>query len=51
LQNAVSANVRRQVDNLLISQAIVAPAVAAKRVQIAGGVYELESGRVRLLSD
>jgi carbonic anhydrase len=49
LQNAVDANVRHQVENLLHSQAIVAPAVASKRVQIAGGVYELETGRVRLL--
>jgi carbonic anhydrase len=51
LRNAVTANVRRQVDNLLRSKAIVAPAVAAKRVQITGGVYELETGRVRLLSE
>lgn len=51
LQNAVTANVRRQVDNLLRSEEIVAPAVASKRVQIAGGVYELETGRVQLLSE
>jgi carbonic anhydrase len=51
VRNAVSANVRQQVENLLRSQAIVAPAVASKRVQIAGGVYELETGRVQLLSE
>jgi carbonic anhydrase len=51
LQNAVAANVRHQVENLLRSKAIVAPAVASKRVQIAGGVYELETGRVQLLSE
>jgi carbonic anhydrase len=51
LQNAVSSNVRRQIDNLLRSAAIVAPAVASRKLQIAGGVYELSTGRVRLLSD
>jgi carbonic anhydrase len=50
LRNAVTANVRRQVANLLRSEAIVAPAVASKRVQIAGGIYELETGRVHLVS-
>jgi carbonic anhydrase len=48
LQNAVAANVRRQIENLSRSTAIVAPAIASERVQIAGGVYELETGRVRL---
>ncbi len=51
LRNAVAANVRRQVDNLLRSEAIVAPAVASKRVRIAGGIYQLETGRVHLLSE
>jgi carbonic anhydrase len=51
LRNAVAANVRQQVENLLKSEVIVAPAVATNRVQIAGGVYELETGRVRVLSE
>ena len=50
LQNAVSANVQQQVANLLSSTEIVAPAVAAAQVQIGGGVYELNSGRVRVLT-
>lgn len=51
LQSAVAANVRRQVDNLLQSQAIVAPAVATKQVVIVGGVYELDTGHVRFVTE
>ena len=49
LKSAVVANVRRQVGNLLDTAEVVAPAVAAGRVRIVGSVYELTSGRVRLL--
>ena len=49
LKSAVVANVRRQVGNLLDAAEVVAPAVAAGRVRIVGSVYELTSGRVRLL--
>jgi len=51
LARAVIANVQRQADNLLHAAEIVTPAVIAKRVRIAGGVYELNTGRVRLLSE
>ena len=49
LKSAVVANVRRQVNNLLEAAEVVAPAVATGRVRIVGSVYELTSGRVRLL--
>jgi len=48
LAGAVQANVRRQVSNLLQSTQIIAPAVASGRVQVAGGVYELRTGRVKM---
>jgi carbonic anhydrase len=51
IQRAVVANVRRQVENLAGASDIVAPAVVANRVRIVGGVYELNTGRVRLLSE
>ena len=51
LERAVIANVQRQADNLLHATEIVAPAVVAKRVRIAGGVYELNTGRVRMFSE
>ena len=49
LRNAVIGNVERQVQNLAHSADIVAPALAASRLQIAGGVYELNTGRVVVL--
>jgi carbonic anhydrase len=49
LRNAVVGNVERQMQNLAVSADIVAPALASQRLQIAGGVYELETGRVRVL--
>lgn len=51
LQQAVSANVLQQMENLLHSKQIVAPAVASKHLQIVGGIYELTTGRVRFLSE
>jgi carbonic anhydrase len=51
LQKSVIANVQRQIDNLLSAKEIVAPAVASNRLHAVGGVYELNTGRVRLLSD
>jgi carbonic anhydrase len=49
LRNAVVGNVERQIENLVHSTDIVAPALASNRLQIAGGVYELNTGRVRVL--
>jgi carbonic anhydrase len=49
LRNAVVGNVERQIQNLVHSSDIVAPALASQRLQIAGGVYELETGHVRVL--
>jgi carbonic anhydrase len=51
LRNAVVANVNSSLDHLRQSNEIVSPAVASERVQLAGAVYELESGRVRFLAD
>jgi carbonic anhydrase len=50
LRNAVVANVNSSLDHLRKSDEIVAPAVASERVQLAGAVYELETGRVRFLA-
>ena len=49
LNNAVAANVRQSVAELLGSAAIVGPAVASGQLKVVGGIYELTSGRVRLL--
>jgi carbonic anhydrase len=48
--NAVVENVNRAVASLVQSDEIVAPMVAAGRLKVLGGVYELTSGRVRFLS-
>jgi carbonic anhydrase len=49
LVNAVEANARQQAKNLLLSEEVIAPAVDSGKVQIVSGVYELLTGRVRLL--
>jgi carbonic anhydrase len=50
LENATEANVRRGVEKLKQLGPVVAPAVQAGRLKIAGGVYDLASGRVTILS-
>jgi carbonic anhydrase len=50
LDNVVVENVRQAVAALVQSDEIVAPMVAAGRLKVVGGVYELTSGRVRFLS-
>lgn len=49
LANAVRANVRRGVERLKGLEPILAPAVRSGRLRIAGGVYQLETGKVELL--
>ena len=49
LNRAITANVEKQVANLLGSTAIVAPAVEAGQTRVMGGVYELKTGHVRFL--
>jgi carbonic anhydrase len=51
LRNAVVGNVNNSLERLRQSNEIVGPAIASKTVQIAGAVYELETGRVRFLAD
>lgn len=50
LRNAVAANVKQGVDRLQASNEIISPNVASGRLKVVGGVYELETGRVRLLA-
>jgi carbonic anhydrase len=47
--NAVLANVRHNVDLLRRAQPILADPVARDAVRVVGGVYDLATGRVRLL--
>ena len=47
--NAVAANVRLVVRQLRASQPILAKAIASGRVRIEGGVYDLETGSVKIL--
>jgi carbonic anhydrase len=49
VQAAAEENVRRVVEHLLTRSHIIAEAVAAGRLRVAGGVYDLEEGRVRVL--
>jgi carbonic anhydrase len=48
--NAVIENVRLNVQKLKASTPIMAEAVARSEVQIAGGVYDLRTGAVKLVS-
>lgn len=49
LDNAVAANVRRQVARLKSSPPIVQKLYAAKKIDIVGGVYDLATGKVALV--
>jgi carbonic anhydrase len=49
LNNAVVANVQRGIKFLANSQQIIAPETVAGRLKVIGGVYELSTGRVRIL--
>lgn len=49
LQNAVVGNVKQGLSELRNSTAVIGPAVAGGRLKIVGGVYELQTGRVRIL--
>jgi carbonic anhydrase len=49
LENAIRTNVKRGVDRLDDLQPIIAPAVKAGKLKIAGGVYDLATGKVQLL--
>lgn len=50
LENAIRANVKRSVERLQTLEPVVAPAVHAGKVKVVGGVYDLASGKVQLLS-
>jgi len=50
IANAVAANVRASVAAVKKQSAIVAEASASGKVVVVGGVYDLESGKVTLLS-
>lgn len=49
-QRAVDANVEYNVARVARAQPILSQAVASGRVQVAGGTYELATGKVRLLT-
>jgi carbonic anhydrase len=49
LENAIAQNVVVGVERLKTLQPILAPRVADGRVKVAGGVYDLKSGRVTLV--
>jgi carbonic anhydrase len=49
LDNAIEANVRFNVERLRRAQPILAQRVKDKKLEIVGAVYELASGRVKLL--
>lgn len=50
LVNAVRANVRRSVERLKGLEPILAPAVRSGKIRVVGGVYELATGKVEMLS-
>lgn len=49
LDNAIAENVRRQVARLKASPPIIAKAYADKRIDVAGGVYDLATGKITLV--
>lgn len=49
LENAIQANVRRSVERLHTLEPVIAPAVKSGKVKAIGGVYDLASGKVRLI--
>jgi carbonic anhydrase len=46
LENAIAENVRRQVARLKSAQPVIAKFYAEKKIDIAGGVYDLETGKI-----
>jgi carbonic anhydrase len=50
LENAIEANVRRGVEKLRQLGPVIAPAVASGKVRVFGGVYDLATGKVNLLT-
>jgi carbonic anhydrase len=50
LENAIEANVRRGVERLIKLDPVVAPAVQAGKIKVVGGVYELATGSVKMLT-
>lgn len=50
LANAIRANVRLNVAELAAARPIVAAAVESGKVKVVGGVYDLETGKVALLT-
>lgn len=50
LANAIASNVRLTVERISTLGPIIAPAVAGGTVAVAGGVYDIATGRVSLLS-
>lgn len=49
LENAIYANVRRSVERLHTLDPVIAPAVQSGKVKVAGAVYDLASGKVRVI--
>lgn len=49
LENAIRANVQRSVERLHTLGPVIAPEVQAGKVKVVGAVYELASGKVRLI--
>jgi carbonic anhydrase len=50
LDNAIKANVLLNVENLKAATPIISAAVAEKKINVVGGIYNLEDGRVDLVS-
>lgn len=49
LDNAIAENVRRQVAHLKAGKPVIAKFYAEKKIDIAGGVYDLETGKITLV--
>lgn len=49
LDNAIAENVRRQVARLKSSPPVISKAYTAKKIDIAGGVYDLATGKIALV--
>jgi carbonic anhydrase len=49
LDNAIAENVRRQVAGLKAAKPVIAKFYAEKKIDIAGGVYDLETGKITLV--
>jgi carbonic anhydrase len=49
LDSAIEANVRYTVERLKSAQPILAERYKAKKIDIVGGVYQLATGKVKLL--